>query len=301
MPKMLSPLDPSRLGKAMTAERRAHGGWVWQGAHSVSVVAETRSTNADLMAEARDALVSDAPWPERRLHLALRQTAGRGRQARPWTTAVGTAWAWSLGMRLAAPVSALGGLTLACGLGVREGLAGAALGLKWPNDVVLPRPPYAKVGGILVEVVSRGPADVWCVVGLGLNLAGGAVLTEELGRPVGDLGAAGLHLTPDDWPSAIGAVVDAIEARVHQVIRDGFAGMAAAFDAAHVYHGQRALLVEGTQQQYGRVLGVGPAGELGLQSDAGSTVWGVVGELSLRLADNAVESSPTGETERNSS
>ena len=281
-----SSVDVEALGRALAAERRARGGWVWQAADSVSVVEETASTNADLMAWAREAMITGQPWPERRLRLALAQTAGRGRLARPWTTARGTAWAWSLGLRLPVPLARLAGLTLACGLGVRDGLAGAALGLKWPNDLVLCTPPHAKVGGMLVEVMAREANEVWCVIGLGLNLTGGEALTQALGRPVGDLHAAGTTLQPAAWPQAIGAVVDAIEARVAQVVGRGFAALADDYNRAHVYHGQTVALIEGSAALSGRVCGVGAEGELCLQGDDGVIVRGRVGELSLRVADN---------------
>lgn len=93
------------------------------------------------------------------------QTAGRGRQGRPWTTPAGSALAWSLLLRREIEVP--GTLPLQVGVAVCE--AAEALGVpraevKWPNDVWIEG---RKCAGILVEArIQEG----WAVVGIGLNL-----------------------------------------------------------------------------------------------------------------------------------
>lgn len=76
-------------------------------------------------------------------------------------------------------------LTLACGLAAAEGVEstiGVALGLKWPNDLVVAAGPLAdrKVAGILAEShVVAGSVDA-VVVGMGLNVDWPAELPAEL-------------------------------------------------------------------------------------------------------------------------
>jgi len=126
------------------------------------------STNAELMR--REVHGSDdtvrALW-------AQQQTAGRGRQGRVWHSRPQDAITLSVACDLSAPVSALLGLPLAIGVALAEVLqrAGAALWIKWPNDLYrieqgLPH----KVGGILTEVKALGAGRHRVVSGFGLNL-----------------------------------------------------------------------------------------------------------------------------------
>lgn len=94
------------------------------------------------------------------------QTAGRGRQGRPWSTPAGSALAWSLILREEIVVP--GTLPLRIGVAVCEAVE--ALGVpraevKWPNDVWIDG---RKCAGILVEA---RPQEGWAVVGVGLNLS----------------------------------------------------------------------------------------------------------------------------------
>ena len=89
------------------------------------------------------------------------QTAGRGRRGRTWESRPGASLLVSVILR---PAPAL--VTLAAGVAAAEAceaVAGAAVRLKWPNDLLLDG---AKLGGILSELVAGA-----AVVGLGINLA----------------------------------------------------------------------------------------------------------------------------------
>lgn len=124
---------------------------------------QTGSTNADLAAAIR----SGAGWAEGRWLVARRQTAGRGRQGREWFDGAGNfmgSTVVALGEGGPPPAS----LSFVAALAVRDACAAvladdAALGLKWPNDVLLGG---GKLSGILLEMV-RGHI----VVGIGVNLA----------------------------------------------------------------------------------------------------------------------------------
>jgi BirA family transcriptional regulator, biotin operon repressor / biotin---[acetyl-CoA-carboxylase] ligase len=141
----------------------------------ITVVAQTGSTNSDLLAAARRGA------PEGCVLVADAQTAGRGRLGRGWVTSPGAALACSVLLRPAAvPPARRGWLPLLAGVAVagavRE-VAGVAARLKWPNDVLANAGPVggaalggeAKLGGILAE----GHGDA-IVVGIGLNLTSGA-------------------------------------------------------------------------------------------------------------------------------
>ena len=103
------------------------------------------------------------------------QTAGRGRHGRQWVSQPGDL-VLSVLFKPAADSRAMLMLPLAAGVAVAEAATalGAAVALKWPNDVVVERGrgdgmDYAKLAGILVETVTEGER-VAAVVGVGLNL-----------------------------------------------------------------------------------------------------------------------------------
>jgi len=104
------------------------------------------------------------------LVIAEEQTLGRGRLGRRWLAPPGTSLLFSLIFRPNLEVRLVQGLTMICGLGVREGIretTGLPAQLKWPNDVMLGG---RKAGGILTEVSAIGGRLDYAVVGIGLNV-----------------------------------------------------------------------------------------------------------------------------------
>ena len=137
----------------------------------VTRVAETGSTNADLMA----ALSAGGAWPHLSVLVADSQVAGRGRGDAVWQTTPGTALTCSVAIDPdGAPQVPLTWFPMVVGLAVRKALAPwSAAGLKWPNDVVAkaPHPDPAwgwgpKLAGILCERHASGTI----VAGIGVNL-----------------------------------------------------------------------------------------------------------------------------------
>jgi BirA family biotin operon repressor/biotin-[acetyl-CoA-carboxylase] ligase len=128
----------------------------------IRTIAETGSTNADLIALAANG-VAEGFWLR-----AERQTAGRGRQGRDWISPPGNLYASTL-VRLRPTDPAPATLALVAGLALEHAIKFHCAGdnppdlfLKWPNDVLL----YgAKVSGILLE-----RTDDAIVIGFGVNL-----------------------------------------------------------------------------------------------------------------------------------
>lgn len=147
-----SPLDPVALKAALVRP-----GSFWR---DISVLAETGSTNEDLLASARRGV------PEGVVLAAEFQTAGRGRMGRSWTSAPGAALTFSVLLRpVAVPPASKGWVPLLAGLAVASAMravAGVDARLKWPNDVLVNG---AKLAGILAE--QAGDA---IVVGAGVNI-----------------------------------------------------------------------------------------------------------------------------------
>ncbi len=155
----------------------------------VDVVAQTGSTNADLLAAARAGASAGT------VLIAEEQTAGRGRLDRSWHSQAGAALTFSVLLRPAAvPPASRGWLPLLTGVAVTSALrlaTGIDVSLKWPNDVLVtiggpgvpglpgasgsspgaPGTPGAagrpgKLAGILAE--QAGDA---IVIGIGLNVS----------------------------------------------------------------------------------------------------------------------------------
>jgi BirA family biotin operon repressor/biotin-[acetyl-CoA-carboxylase] ligase len=109
--------------------------------------------------------LADAGAPHGTAVVAERQTAGRGRQGRSWTSPPGRALTLSVLLRVDA--GRLDLLPLAAALAVCEACehaAGVTCKVKWPNDVWIEQ---RKAAGILIEA---RPQQRWAVVGIGLNV-----------------------------------------------------------------------------------------------------------------------------------
>jgi BirA family biotin operon repressor/biotin-[acetyl-CoA-carboxylase] ligase len=135
--------------------------------------------------------------PEVCLAVADEQTAGRGREGRPWRAPVGRALLLSLGFRPTwlAPhhawrLAAIASLAMADAAEEVAGLRDRTIRLKWPNDLVveeegapasdrvvresdrvLPESDWVvrKVAGVLGETEGLGTDDPSVVVGIGVN------------------------------------------------------------------------------------------------------------------------------------
>jgi BirA family biotin operon repressor/biotin-[acetyl-CoA-carboxylase] ligase len=133
-------------------------GGLWR---EIRVVAQTGSTNADLLAAAR------AGEAEGLVLVAEAQTAGRGRLGRRWQSPPGTALTFSVLLRPAGvPAASLGWLPLLAGVAVASAVTevtAVETRLKWPNDLLVGP---AKLGGILAE-----GWDGAIVVGAGINVS----------------------------------------------------------------------------------------------------------------------------------
>ncbi len=148
---------------------------------TIRTVAETGSTNADMLLLARQG-AEEGLWLR-----AERQTAGRGRQGRAWTSPAGNLYASTLvRLRPSDPPAATLALVAAVALHEAIGVFGVAARIKWPNDLLVAG---AKLSGILLE---RSEEAV--VVGIGVNLADHPSLPD---RPTTSLAAEGTAIGPD--------------------------------------------------------------------------------------------------------
>ncbi|MEO8682909.1 MAG: biotin--[acetyl-CoA-carboxylase] ligase [Vicinamibacterales bacterium] len=122
--------------------------------------------------------------------IADEQTAGRGRRGHSWQSPAGAGLYMSLVWRQPS-LTTLPLMTLAAGLGVREGIrkaTGLVPDVKWPNDLLVGK---RKVAGLLAEGVAIGSPDQVVILGVGVNLMSAAYPPEVAARATsieGELG-----------------------------------------------------------------------------------------------------------------
>lgn len=204
------PLNAATLQRALVTP-----GSLWT---RIDLRRETGSTNADAVLAAR------AGEPEGLVVVAERQTAGRGRRGRAWTSPARAGIATSVLLRPgladpgrgwpAAPPPAYGWLPLLAGVALVETvlhLAELNAVLKWPNDLLIDG---AKCAGILAEAApwADGGQPPAIVLGIGLNVT---LRADELPANPSGLPATSLQLA--------GALVTDREPLLRSLLR-GIAG-----------------------------------------------------------------------------
>lgn len=244
----------------------------------VETVDETASTNADLMARAREA---------RFAHPVLRATdfqyEGRGRHGRPWLALPRHALLFSVGMPLPELPASLPSITLACGVALAECLKGRGVEvqLKWPNDL---RIRGRKLGGILSELAVDDAARYTLVMGIGINLH-----LEPSARQAIDQPAIGLDeiLPPAVVASEREAWIGRLAAAVLQTLdvfsREGFAAFRPRFNALMEGRGREVdILDNGRVVLSGRLADVDGYGRLLVDVGSGAPRIVSVGDVSFR-------------------
>jgi BirA family transcriptional regulator, biotin operon repressor / biotin---[acetyl-CoA-carboxylase] ligase len=156
----------------------------WPAGFGLLELEEVDSTNAEARRRAQSG-VEGPLWI-----MAERQTAGRGRRGRVWIAPPGNLSATLL-LRPGRPASECAQLSFAAALAVADMLssngAGAAVRLKWPNDVLAAE---KKIAGILLESESGADgAAAWLAIGTGVNLAAFPGDTELTATSLRALGA----------------------------------------------------------------------------------------------------------------
>lgn len=260
-------------GKATALElalREAVGEWPAPIDHHEVV----ESTNDVLWDAAR------AGAPEWSVVLADEQTAGRGRQGRPWASARGNLFLSVLLRRRFAP-EWIGLVPLAAGVAVALAArqCGVEAQIKWPNDVWVGG---RKLAGILVEGHSSSRGIEEMIVGCGVNVAHESV-------------AIGGDVAPVSLRTLVGRSIDpvSVAARLLVHLRRLIEALAADPDAVRAAWKQLALPWWGRPIEVGAgdavvrgvLLDVAPGGGLVVQTAAGESVTVVSGEArKLRLA-----------------
>jgi BirA family biotin operon repressor/biotin-[acetyl-CoA-carboxylase] ligase len=237
---------------------------------------ELDSTNRRLLA---------APPPAGELDVCIAefQTQGRGRRGRRWDAPLGSGICLSVGWQFAGMPAEPAALTLAVGVAVRRVLkrvAGVAISLKWPNDLVFDG---RKLGGILLELKGEAHGGAHVVVGVGFNVALPAALLSSLSdwpRGAIDLKTA-LGVQPPPRAVLAGALVNELAALLADYPAQGFAAYRSEWRSADFLRGRSVRLEEPTGRVNGTALGIDADGALLVETESGRRRV-VAGDVSVR-------------------
>ena len=220
--------------------------------------------------------------------IADRQSAGRGRLGRTWTTPDGQALLAStiVSLPTSFPTEMLGWLVHACALSVRDALSprltplGHAVSLKWPNDVLVDG--ARKICGILAQLApASSPFTTSAILGYGINIAQDA---DHLATPQ----ATSLYAEGDAEAGAdptavshtlLSQILTGLDSRIQGLVTHGNAtdcGLADEAESALPLLGTRIALAkptdpDGHPAMEGVALGLSPTGSLLVRTDDGRT------------------------------
>ena len=199
--------------------------------------------------------------------VARRQTAGRGRRGRAWSTESGNLAATCLLITDRPPADAAR-IAFTAALAVFDAAAAFVgeerLTLKWPNDLLLDG---RKAAGVLVESGARADGRLWLAVGIGLNLAHAPAAE----RPTT---ALALHLRPGaaapTVERAAEALAEAFARRMTLWEHGGFEAVAQAWTARAAHLGDPCEARLPNETVRGVAEGLDPDGALRLRLDDGA-------------------------------
>lgn len=108
-------------------------------------------------------------YPEGTIIISEKQTSGRGRRGRIWSSPFGSGLYFSVLLKPKLPIITIPRLTILAGVVVAKSLEklGVNVKLKWPNDIILEN---KKIGGILSEMSLEGNDIEYVILGIGINV-----------------------------------------------------------------------------------------------------------------------------------
>lgn len=236
------------------------------------------STNSELLRR-------PAPAEGTAILLAERQSGGRGRRGRAWSSPLAANLYLSLSRQFGGGLARLGGLSLVAGVAAADALH--ALGfdgvrLKWPNDLLAEG--RRKLGGILVEGGGEHAGPVRAVVGLGINVRMPHAAAEAIDQPWVDLASIRAQTPPRDAIAAalIGSLLDAFE----RFDADGLAPFLPRYETYDALRGENVSVLIGDAAHEGVASGIAADGALRVRLADGERTFHS-GEVSVRAREIA--------------
>ena len=219
--------------------------------------------------------------PDGTLFVAEKQTGGKGRQGRIWTSPPGENIYMSLLLwKPEIKTVSASQLTLVMGLSVAQGieaLTGRKAGIKWPNDVV-----YSgkKICGILTEMRIQEGKPEHIVIGVGIN-----VNQTEFSPELQDK-ATSVFLETEkkaDRISGIARVMEYFEKNYRKFLRtEDLSLIKENYESLLLNKDRQVRIIEKTGQWQGIARGINNRGELLVEDSRGYMHEIMSGEVSVR-------------------
>ncbi|MCI8597271.1 MAG: biotin--[acetyl-CoA-carboxylase] ligase [Lachnospiraceae bacterium] len=242
---------------------------------------ETDSTNI------RAKKLAEEDKPHGTLVCAEKQTGGKGRRGRAWSSPSGEAIYMSLLLRPQIQPVHASMLTLVMGLAAAEAcneVLGEAMGekslkvqIKWPNDLVLDG---KKIAGILTEMSVEMEYIHYVVIGIGINVNTKS-FPGELEKTAGSLyQTAGRSFARADL---IARCMKCFEKYYEIFCRtENFSVLKKSYGDFLVNTGKMVRVLEPGNEYTGTALGINDSGELLVEREEGQVVAVYAGEVSVR-------------------
>ncbi len=235
---------------------------------------ETDSTNT----RAKEA--GEEGMAEGTLFVADRQSAGKGRRGRQWSSPSGENIYMTLLLRPQINPSKASEMTLLMALAVADGIkkcTGENVGIKWPNDVIIGG---KKVCGILTEMSTEIEYINYVVIGVGIN-----VNQETFPEEIENV-ATSLKLAVGDMVDRAALTAEVMESfeRIYRKFLESedLAGVREEYESMLLNKNQKVRVLEPGHEYEAVALGITETGELIVQTPDGEVQHVYAGEVSVR-------------------
>lgn len=245
----------------------------WMG-RKVLFLEETDSTNTEGRRQAEKGAADGT------LVVAERQSAGKGRRGRNWSSPAGSGIWMSLILKPDLEPSCAPMLTLLAGLAVSLGIedfCGIKSQIKWPNDLTLSG---KKICGILTEMSADMEMIRYVVVGIGIN-----VNTEEFPEEIGETATS--LLIEGGQRLKRGGMIACIMKRMEEyyerfLVTSDLSCIGKEYEERLVNLDRQVLVLAPKGQYQGICRGINSNGELLVEREDGTVTQVMSGEVSVR-------------------
>lgn len=240
---------------------------------NIVALEETDSTNEEAKRQGA------AGAPDGTLCVAERQTGGKGRLGRAWSSPAGSGVWMSLLLRPSVAPQEATQLTLIVGLSVCQAirrLTGCQAMIKWPNDIVIGR---KKVCGILTELTADMEQIHYVVVGIGINANIPQFQGELQKKATSLLLETGQEI---DRAGLVQAVLEEFEKNYDRFLTDLTADFITPYEALCVSLNRQVSVVRGGRELTGQSIGLTKEGELRVRMENGDVLEIGSGEVTVQ-------------------
>lgn len=213
---------------------------------------------------------------------AEKQTQGRGRFGRTWSSPFGDNLYFSARWRLDCCVSKLSGLSLVVSLAILEVLqstcASQDIRIKWPNDLIWQ---HQKTGGILIELVAESNACVELVIGMGINVNSRHIEGVLTDKPWTSLYEICGHYV--DRNLLMAHILQSLDSHLQEFLAHDFSYFLPRWQKADYLKDNYISVVQSGKTIYGLATGVSNQGQLCLLDGEGKQWFLSSGDTSLQM------------------